>query len=232
MALTMAKREPRALPIFILVDTSGSMSGAKINALNSALRDMVHSLNEVNDIPGKFQLAIITFGDTVNYFQELADVDKITLSELTANGCTPMGQAFEMVKELIEDKDKVSSRAYSPTIVLLSDGLPTDCPSQIFNTKSYLDWEPLKALHSGERSKKCLRLALGIGGDADHEMLEAFINNSEVPVITTKDASGISKFFKWVTMSTISRMSSVNPNMPLVLPTSDVYNPNDEGMHV
>jgi len=59
---------------------------------------------------------------------------------------------------------------------------------------------------------------MGIGQDADIEMLKAFINNPEIPVIKAKDASGISAFFRWVTMSTISRMNSVNPNIPLLPP--------------
>ena len=47
-------REPRPLPIFILADTSGSMQGDKINALNLALREMLNALNEAGDIRGKF----------------------------------------------------------------------------------------------------------------------------------------------------------------------------------
>ena len=47
-------QEARPLPIFILADASGSMSGPKIQELNLALRDMVSALNNVTDIRGKF----------------------------------------------------------------------------------------------------------------------------------------------------------------------------------
>ena len=155
--------------------------------------------------------------------QPLADISEITLSELTASGNTPMGQTFEVVKEMIEDREVVSSRAYTPTIVLISDGLPTDCTEEMYRRKNYFDWEPLKSLHSGERSSKCQRLALGIGEDADADMLKAFIDNPEIPVIKTRDASGITKFFRWVTMSTVARMSSVNPNeTAVVAPLFDI----------
>ena len=134
-----------------------------------------------------------------------------------------MGQAFEIVQEMIEDREVVTSRAYTPTIVLISDGIPTDCSEEMYRRKNYFDWEPLKNLHSGERSSKCQRLALGIGEDADTEMLKAFIDNPEVPVIRTKDASGIAKFFRWVTMSTVARMHSVNPNeTSVVAPLFDI----------
>jgi len=208
-------KEPRALPIFILTDKSGSMEGEKINQLNLALREMMTSLKNVNDIRGKFQIAIIGFGGSVDVIQPLADIEEITLQEFSADGNTPMGEAFSILNSLIEDKNVISSRAYTPTIVLISDGQPTDFNS---NDKKYLNWEPLNKLHSGSRSAKCQRLAMGIGSDADIEMLKAFVNNPEVPVIKAKDASGISAFFKWVTMSTISRMNSVNPNITSVPP--------------
>lgn len=205
-------REPRALPIFVLADVSGSMRGEKINELNLALREMLNALNNVDDVRGKFQLSVIAFGGDVKVIQPLADIEGLALVELTASGSTPMGEAFKAAKDMIEDKNIVSSRSYIPTIVLISDGIPTDCTETICESKNYLDWESLNDLHSGERSSKSQRLALGIGADVDCEMLKAFINNPEIPVIKANDAIGITKFFRWVTMSTIARMNSVNPN--------------------
>lgn len=216
-------REPRPLPIFVLADTSGSMRGEKINELNLALREMLNTLNSADDIRGKFQLSVIAFGGDVKVLQPLADIEGLILTELSAAGNTPMGQAFEMVREMIEDRNVVSSRAYTPTIVLISDGLPTDCTEEMYRRKNYFDWEPLVDLHNGERSSKCQRMALGIGEDADIDMLKSFIDNPEIPVIKTKDASGITKFFRWVTMSTVARMTSINPNeISVVAPMFDI----------
>lgn len=216
-------REPRPLPIFVLADTSGSMRGEKINELNLALREMLNTLNAADDIRGKFQLSVIAFGGDVKVLQPLADIEGLILTELSAAGNTPMGQAFEMVREMIEDRNVVSSRAYTPTIVLISDGLPTDCTEEMYRRKNYFDWEPLVDLHNGERSSKCQRMALGIGEDADIDMLKSFIDNPEIPVIKTKDASGITKFFRWVTMSTVARMTSINPNeISVVAPMFDI----------
>jgi uncharacterized protein YegL len=208
-------KEPRALPIFILADKSGSMSGEKINELNLAMREMLSSLKNVDDIRGKFELAVIGFGGNVEIMQPLADINQISLKELPANGNTPMGEAFDLLASMIEDKNIVSSRSYTPTLVLISDGQPTDFNS---NGRNYLDWEPLKKIQTNSRASKCQRLAMGIGDDANIDMLKAFVNNPEIPVIKAKDASGISAFFKWVTMSTISRMNSVNPNAAIVPP--------------
>lgn len=219
-------REPRALPIFVLADASGSMYGEKINELNLALREMMNALNNVDDIRGKFQLCVISFGGEVKVVQPLADIDGMIIPELIASGNTPMGKAFEFVKEMIEDRNVVSSRAYSPTIVLISDGLPTDCSEEICNSKHYDNWEPLNNLHSGERSAKSQRLALGIGADADYGMLKKYINNSEIPVIKANDAAGITKFFRWVTMSTVARMNSINPNVTSTI--APIFNMDEE----
>jgi len=206
-------REPRALPIFILADTSGSMRGEKINELNLALREMVSVLNNVDDIRGKFQLSVIAFGGNVRMVQSLSDINKIAISELSAGGNTPMGAAFDAVREMIEDRNVVSSRAYAPTVVLVSDGIPTDCPEEYCEKSDYSEWEPLQELQKGSRSSKSQRLALGIGDDADFGMLKDFINNPEIPVIKVSSVSGIAKFFRWVTMSTVARMNSVNPDV-------------------
>lgn len=57
-------------------------------------------------------------------------------------------------------------------------------------------------------------------------MLKEFIGNEEVPLIKAHNVQGISKFFKWVTMSTIARMGSVNPD--IVQPTNVVFDIEDE----
>ncbi|MDR0453603.1 MAG: VWA domain-containing protein [Deferribacteraceae bacterium] len=207
-------KEPRALPIFILADTSGSMNGEKINELNLALREMTYALKNVDDIRGKFQLAVVGFGGEVSIVQQLADIGTVSIAEMSANGNTPMGEAFDIVCAMINDKNIVNSRSYTPTLVLISDGQPTDFMS---NNRNYLDWEPLKKLHTGIRSAKCQRLAMGIGADADMEMLKAFVKNPEIPVIKANNASGITAFFRWVTMSAILRLNSVNPNVASVV---------------
>lgn len=203
----------RALPIFILADTSGSMKGEKIQAVNLAVRDMIATLRNVNDIRGVFKISIITFGgDKVIVQQYPTDVRDIEFNELEAAGKTPMGEAIRVVTELIEDKEIVKSSDYLPTVVLLSDGYPTDFDgSASASLEQYLEWEPIKGMHEGPRSQKCMRVAMNVGGGSDKTMLRAFLNNGTEPMLAT-DAEDIAKLFKWVTMSTISRMSSINPD--------------------
>lgn len=206
------------------------MAGAKIQSLNAALRDMIVALRNVQDMRVEIGLSLITFGQNVNVVQKLAPISDIVLPELTAGGKTPMGGALALLKQTVEDKTIVPAKAFSPTVVLVSDGLPTDLPANLAAKvesdsallEDFLAWEPLKAFLSSERGSKCSRLAMGIGEDANEAMLNAFINSTNVPVISARDARGIEKFFRWVTMSVSSRSVSRDPNNP-VLPAFNEF---------
>lgn len=211
------KREGRALPVFILLDVSGSMSGEKIETVNVALKEMLNSFKKIENPKGIIELCILTFGgDSVNVIKPLSKITDEDTFILTAEGRTPMGMVFEKVADMIEDKNVVSSRAYTPTIVLISDGNPTDYNAAGKSIEEIMNWNALQKLHSGSRSSKATRLAMGIGQDVDLNILKAFINNNEIPVISAKDNNTISKFFEWVTMSISVRSISYNPNQATI----------------
>jgi len=193
----------RPLPVIVLADTSGSMSvDGKIQALNTALADMVAAFAEEEQGQAQIHVGVITFGGTAQMHQSLVEADKVTLQPLTAAGMTPMGAAFEIARQLIEDKAQIPSRAYTPAIVLLSDGQPND------------QWEgALQQLLGSERARKAQRFALGIGADADGTVLRRFLDNPEGKVYAASDARQIKTFFKWVTMSVSARTRSATPNV-------------------
>ncbi len=220
------KKEGRALPVFLLVDVSGSMKGEKIETVNVALKEMLNNFKKIENPKGVIELSIIAFGNgkaqVIKQLSKIADSEQF---EFAADGNTPMGMAFESVAELIEDYSVVSRRAYTPTIVIISDGNPTDFAGYNANMSEddIYEWAALKKLQNGERSSKATRLAMGIGSDVDMRILKAFINNEEIPVIKARDNDTIAKFFKWVTMSISVRSVSVNPDIPVVGSTEDIF---------
>lgn len=206
------RREGRALPVFILLDVSGSMRGEKIETVNVALKEMINSFKKIENPKGIIELCLIAFGgDKVEVVKPLSKIEDTDVYTFSAAGNTPMGKAFMKVAEMIEDTSIVSSRAYTPTIVLISDGNPTDYAAAGKQVEEILEWDALRAVHSGSRSSKAVKLAMGIGGDVDLNILRAFINNEEIPVIAARDNRTISKFFEWVTMSVSVRSVSVDP---------------------
>ena len=129
-----------------------------------------------------------------------------------------------MTVDLLENINVVSKRAYTPMVILLSDGLPTDLPSGSKRENfDYYGWAPLKKLRESQRGKKSIKMALGIGDDADYEMLKTFIDNKDIPVVKANNVSTISKFFKWVTISVSQRSISANPENAVDIPFEEEF---------
>ncbi len=204
-----AIQKPRPLPVIVAVDRSGSMSmDGKIDALNLALKNFVASLQGESNSKAEIQVALYSFGrDTATCDIPLTPAANIVdVPVYEAYGRTPMGMAFKEMKELIENRDQIPSRAYKPTIVIITDGIPTD------------DYRsPMEALIKDGRSSKAFRMAMAIGEDADRDMLAEFVSDPEYLVSGDK-ARDIVKFFKYVTMSVTSRTKSQSPDNPVIPP--------------
>ena len=240
---TVQKAKPS--PVFLLLDVSGSMAEvvdlenvrrtgqtlvsdgktwelveggiSKIHILNEAVRKMIESFSTEERMETEFLVSIIVFGDSATQHLLPTPASSVQWADMTADGCTAMGAAFSMAKDLIEDKNVVPSRAYRPTVVLVSDGEPTD------------DWkQPLESLIAEGRSSKCFFMAMGIGEYPGMPVLERFISRTPVlaevngtailnTVFRATDADKIHEFFRKVTMSVSMRSKSTNPN---AVPTS------------
>lgn len=197
---TAPKAKP--LPVILLLDVSGSMSGEKIRNVNDAVRDMLNTFSDTENGETEIHVAIITFGSQVKLHQPLASASAIHWQDLSADGMTPLGTALQMAKAMIEDKDVVPSRAYRPTVVLVSDGVPNDA------------WEkPLNAFISDGRSAKCDRMAMAIGADADEVVLGKFIEGTPNQLFFAENAKQLRDFFGFVTMSVTIRTKSQTPNI-------------------
>lgn len=205
----------RALPVILLLDGSGSMAGEKIDTLNAAVNEMITSFKSGAQNEVAIQIAIITFsGGGANYAVPLSSVNDITDVTLRANGATPMGAALRMAKDLIEDKEIISSKSYRPAVVLVSDGMPND------------EWQgAMSGFIKSGRSSKCDRFAMAIGGDADRGVLGMFLEGSENQVFEAADAGKIKDFFRFVTMSVSVRSKSKNPNQIAELPQGSALPP-------
>jgi uncharacterized protein YegL len=191
----------KPLPIVLLLDNSGSMTGAKINNLNQAVREMLAAFAQEEKIETEILVSIITFGEQVNLYVPFTKASEVIWRDISVNGMTPMGMALQMAKAMIEDKNVTPGRAYRPTVVLVSDGQPND------------SWEqPLNNFINDGRSSKCDRMALAIGADADRNVLTRFVEGTGNPLFEANQASKIHEFFKRVTMSVTMRTKSKNPN--------------------
>jgi len=249
---TAPKAKP--LPVFLLLDVSGSMNEivdpenarrtgqtlesdgktwelveggtSKIQILNEAVKEMIESFAAEERTETEFLISIIIFGDSATQHLPPTPASSVKWTDMTAGGCTAMGAAFSVAKAMIEDKQVVPSRAYRPTVVLVSDGEPTD------------DWSrPLESLIAEGRSSKCFFMAMGIGENPGLPVLERFISKTPMlaevngtairnTVFRATEADTIHEFFRKVTMSVTVRSKSSNPN---AVPTSAKANADEGG---
>ena len=177
------------------------MAGGKIATLNQAAKKMLGTFAKEDETQSQIQMSIITFGGVARLHAPPIPASQIEWTELTADGGTPMGAAIAMAKGMLEDKETTPSRAYRPTVILISDGQPTD------------DWQnPLREFVGQGRSAKCDRMAMAIGSDADEAVLSAFIEGTPNRLFQATNASEIHEFFQRVTMSVTVRSRSTSPN--------------------
>lgn len=203
----------RPLPVVLLADVSGSMStNGKVDALNDAVHDMLESFAGEDESRAEIHVSVITFGKGgAKVHQPLAPASTVQWRRMTAGGDTPMGAALNAATAMIDDRAQDPSRAYRPTIILVSDGQPTD------------EWQaPLKRLLGAERASKAARFAMGIGADADEAMLSAFLAAPEARVYRAHEARQIKQFFRWVTMSVTQRSRSANPDSVIAAEPTDL----------
>ena len=205
---------PRPLPVILLLDVSGSMQGPKIASLNASLKELAQDLAGSATPQGEIHIGLVVFSSGVDARDPVAAAAFVP-EEFRADGQTAMGAAIDAVRAMLEDRERIPSRAYTPTLVLVSDGQPTDGAEKA-----------IERLLGSDRGRKATRLALAIGDDADVDMLKRFVANPELPVFRAQETAKIRDFFRWVTFSVQVRTKSRNPDAAPVPPVAG-FDPGD-----
>lgn len=119
--------EPRC-PCILLLDTSGSMQGASINALNEGLRTFQEELVKDSLAARRVEVAIVTFDSHVTIAQEFVTADQFQPPTLAAHGTTHTGagvhQALDMLDARKEQYRKNGVAYYRPWAFMITDGEP------------------------------------------------------------------------------------------------------------
>ena len=190
----------KVLPLILLADTSSSMR-EWMRELNTAIRDMLGTLKEQESLKAEIHISFITFGNGgANLHTALTPVSNIEFNNFTEGGMTPLGGALRIAKEMVENREIIPSKSYAPIILLLSDGAPND---------NGWENEMYRFINDG-RSKKCMRMSLGIGRDYDYDVLKRFSSSGEV--YEAKDSTNIIDFFKFMTMTIKEKTLSTDFN--------------------
>lgn len=193
----------KLLPMFYLIDTSGSMSGEKIGSVNDAMRDLRSLLDEVEktNADAEIKLAAMTFSSGASWVDcskgGLVSPSDFYWTEVTAAGLTEVGEALKLLdKSLSRSSFLRSDVGYNmPVIIIMSDGAPTD------------EWEGTLNKVRNENSwfKYATKIAIAIG-DADLDTLAKIVGNREA-VIRVEDTETLAKLIRAVSV-TASKIGS------------------------
>ncbi len=181
----------------------------KIHTLNRSVAAMLNAFASEDTVRGEIHVGVVTFGgDGAHLHQPLVPIRQAGWQDMAAGGPTPMGDAFDLARELLEDPEVVTGRSFHPTIVLLSDGRPTPPGS----------WrEPLNRLLESDRARTAVRIAVGIGTDRTpeaEEVLAAFCSTGE-RVRRADEVEDIAGFFRWLTLSVTEQLHGGRPRARL-----------------
>ena len=179
----------RRLPVYVLIDTSGSMYGEPIEAVKNGLSIMLSTLNSDPYALETAYLSIITFNDTPNQILPLTEISSVKIPDVYASGCTALGGALRLVSECIEkevEKGSSSTKGeWKPLVFIMTDGEPTD---------SLIDGlQKFKSIKTG------IVVACAAGSSANTDVLKQITEN--VVSLSTADSESIKAFFKWVSAS-------------------------------
>ena len=119
----------RQMVLFFVVDTSGSMQGTKIGAVNTAIREVLPELKDAGGSDIDLKVACLTFSSGCKwmYSTPIAS-DSFQWTNVDADGVTDLGTACRELNDKLSKNGflKAPSGSVAPVIFLLSDGEPTD----------------------------------------------------------------------------------------------------------
>lgn len=122
----------RAMVVFFIVDISGSMRGARIGAVNDAIRNVLPELKkrERGNTAAEIRIAVLEFSTRANWrtlSPELVSTFQYQDIENVGGG-TNYGTAFAALNEKLSRKQflNATAGAYTPLIIFMTDGKPSD----------------------------------------------------------------------------------------------------------
>ncbi|MGH2371706.1 MAG: vWA domain-containing protein [Chloroflexota bacterium] len=190
----------RPLHFIWIADCSGSMgSDGKIQALNTAVREAIPHMQQVADENPNAHVLVraVTFSSGAQWhLSQPTAVADFKWTDLSAGGTTDLGKALSMVAEQLKIPP-MTDRALPPVLVLISDGQPTD------NFAKGLD-----ALMAEPWGKKAVRVAIAIGDDADHDVLQKFIGHPELQPLQANNPEALVRCIRWVSTAVLQAASS------------------------
>lgn len=200
----------RRLPVFILLDTSGSMKGEPLESVKVGLDTMLAALKADPFALESVCLCLITFDREARCLVPLTPLDEFQLPEITApdSGPTHTGMALELLCQRL-DSDIIKGSAeqkgdWKPLLFLMTDGKPSD-------TALYQ-----RMAEEVKKRNFAAIIPCAAGMKAKVEPLRLLADT--VYTLQNMDQADFTKFFQWVSASVCVGSQSVGAENSITLP--------------
>ena len=190
----------------LLVDVSGSMSGAAIRELNEGLRIFGEALQSDSKAYGCADVCVVSFGSTVQQVVPFCPAAEYVPPVLAAGGLTAMNEAIitglDMIELRKQEYKDVGVDYWRPWMFLLTDGAPTD---------NALYHDTQQRLQEALNGKKINFFPMGIGADADTDTLKKYTRNG-IGEVFRASKENFQEAFVWLSNS-MSAITRSDPSM-------------------
>ena len=200
----------RRLPVYLLIDTSGSMKGEPIESVKVGIESMIATLRQDPYALETVNMSIITYDKDVKILLPLTPLEDLQLPEIVTpeSGPTHTGATLEQLCIQVDKEVKLSTPTqkgdWMPLLFIMTDGHPSDIA--LYN----------KIVPEVKKKKFATIVACAAGMKAKIEPLKLLTD--QVYSLDTMDSSSFKKFFKWVSDLIEVGNKSIGATEELVLP--------------
>ncbi len=191
----------RPLHFILLADCSGSMAGeGKMPALNLAIREVLPHLGDIaaSNPHARMLMRCVAFSTGARWHLGTpTPVDQVDWVDLACGGYTDLAAGLDLLTAALT-VPPMEPRAMAPALVLVSDGMPTG------------DYRPaLARLLEQPWGRASVRISVGIGRDADHDMLVDFMGEPDAEPLTAHNPEQLVKAIRYASVHVSKAASEV-----------------------